>query len=218
MSCTFCSIQKGIKHKFIYIGLFIYGFIIWNLHNAKLSSYLTTPSLGKTLNTIEDINRANVTLWGNYYRNVPGNFSKYMQMFYPSVYSYEQKLWKGKFNYSIKTEDFFNKLYEFDTSHGYLIPEIKWNFISRSQMLLTRKLFSFSKECLLYGFLYPFKMYSGYTILQDIVTTYIMKVIESGLDFAWEELSYQDIKFKFQTDFDKSEVQVLGFPYFEVAW
>lgn len=215
LACSLGSVQNGIRIKYIYIQLFVYGFIIWNLYSAKLSSFLSTSNLGKELKTYDDVNEANISLWANYLRDIQINLSDYMKSDHPNIFKYEE-IFNGKFDYRIPMQEFYGQLYTFNASHGYLINEIQWNFISRSQMLLTRKLFSYSNICPEYGFIYPIDLYEKTKILKDIFTSFTLKVIESGLVIAWERFSYSDIKFKYQTDFGVTSLQILGFSYFEV--
>lgn len=219
LACSLGSVQKGVNNKVIYIQLFCYGFIIWNLYNAKLSSYLTTSNLGKELKSPEEINNANITLWANFYSKRGINVSEYLREFYPNILEFEQKIFKkGKFNYLITTEEFYERLYKFDVSHGYLINDIKWNFIRRSQMLLKRKLFKFSQFCSEYSFIYPLDLYGCKLLLQDFIKFFTLNVVESGLDIAWEQFTYNDIHFKFYPDINSSPIQTLRLEYFEVAW
>lgn len=213
----FGSIQRGINNKYIYLQLFLFGFIIWNLHNAKLSSYLVTPNMGKTLESIEDIYGANISLWAGYFKNIQNNFTVYMKNHNPKVYDFEQNTFKGIFNYSIDKIEFYEHIYNFDMSHGYLINDVKWSFISRSQKLLERKLFSYSDFCSEYGFLYPFFFHDGQKILTETIKCFTLKVLESGLDFAWQELSYLDINFRLHKNINEN-FQILGFGYFEISW
>lgn len=218
LACTLGSVHKGINNKIIYIQMFLYGFIIWNLYSAKLSSYLTTPNLGRVLKTTDDINKANITLWADFNLKIRGNLTVYMKDFHSHLYDFKENIFKEKFNYNIPAPDFYEKIYKFDVSRGYLINDIKWSFIRRSQMLLKRKLFSFSNVCSDFGYIYPFYFYDISNILQDIFSSYTLKVTESGLDLAWEEKSYYDIKFKFRTDFDEIPWQVLELQFFEVIF
>lgn len=217
LSCVLGSFQIKIKNKFIYIQMFLFGFFIWNLYNSKLTSFLSTSNIGKTLKTVEDINQANITLWAAYYRNIRGNFTDYIRRIFPKMYEYEQNTFKGKFNYSIGRDKLYKHLYDFDLTHGYLINEDKWKFVSHSQMLLKRKLFSFSEICTEYGFLYPFIIFDSNEILKDVFISFTLSVIESGLDLAWEKLSYIDINFKFRKDYEGKHFHILGFEYFEVT-
>lgn len=84
-------------------------------------------------------------------------------------------------------------------------------------MLLKRKLFSYSDFCVRYGFLHPFKTNIGTMTFQDIMVSYTMKVIESGLDIAWEKQTYFDIKFKFRTSAENS-FRILELRYFIGVW
>lgn len=217
LAFTLGSIQNGINNKYVYLQMFLYGFIIWNLHNAKLSSYLTTPNLGRRLETVEDINEANITLWANFYSKMNASLMKYMKKYHQKIYNYEQTTFRGKFNYSIGTEEFYKHLYNFDLSHGYLIDDIKWSFISRSQKLLKRKLFSYPDFCPEYGFVYPFYLLQRIRPLREIFASFTLKVIESGLDFAWEERSYMDINFKFRKSVEDF-FHPLGIDYFKIIW
>lgn len=60
LSLTCGSVHRGVKvpgfkTKITYLILYLYGFIIYNLHMSKLSSYLCTPNIGRRIETIEDI-------------------------------------------------------------------------------------------------------------------------------------------------------------------
>lgn len=66
--------------------------------------------------------------------------------------------------------------------------------------------------------MYPFSTPDGELILREIFIEFTLKVIESGLDVGWEELSYVGIKFKFRKSFGEQDFTVLGFAYFEVCW
>lgn len=138
--------QKGIKVNLIFIQILLYGFIIWNIHKAVFQNYLATPNLGKQLKSADDIKEANISLWGNFYKEID-NLTQYMKTFYPNIYNYEQNIFKGKFNSNMEYIIFNQHLRNFDVSHGYLVHELTWNYINHYQMLLRRKLFSYSKLC-----------------------------------------------------------------------
>lgn len=219
LAITAGSIQYGVNNKCVYIQLFLYGFIIWNIHNAKLSSYLTTPNIGKILKTVEDVKAANITLWGNFYKKrTMISHMDFMKKFNPNIHKYETETFKGKFISNISHKIFNNHLYSYDISHGYLVNEIVWNFLSHSQTLLKRKKFTYSKLCPKVGFIYPFASTNLYISINDIMSLFTLRTLENGLDMAWEQLSYNDIKFKFLKDDQDIPWNVLGFPYFEVCW
>lgn len=100
----------------ILVILFIYGFIIWNHYSAKLSSYLSTPNLGKQLKTSEEVNQANITLWSDFYRERQIKTSDFVKEFYPNVFEYEQNPFRGKFNYGISSSKFNERIFKFDTN------------------------------------------------------------------------------------------------------
>lgn len=200
LACSLGSIQRGIRNKVIYIQMFLYGFIIWNLYSAKLSSYLTTPYQGKPLKSLEDICNANITLLSDdsaYLR--PGiNLTDYVRRIRPWIFEFQQNTFKGTFDYTIDTAEFHNHLQEFDSNYGYLVHNIKWEFLDRSQSLLKRKLFSYSDICLDYGFLYPFISNDDRPAFNEIFRYFAIKTSENGLIFAWEQRTYFDDKFKFR--------------------
>lgn len=210
------STYKGINNKYLNILFFLYGFIIWNLYSAKLSSYLTTPNLGKTLETVEEVRKSNLSLWGNYYKNIE-NLTDYLKQNFPKISKY-QEIFKGQFDPHIKHKEFYKHLYDFDLNHGYLVNDVIWNFIGNSQKLLQRKLFSYSKICPKNGFIYPFFHHDKLYILSNVFSSFTLKVLESGLDYIWELYSYLDIKFKYKREEVQHSWTVLGFKYFEVTW
>lgn len=218
LTITFGSLYKGVNNKFLYIQFFLYGFIIWNIYSAKLSSYLTTPNLGRNLETPEDVKNTNITLWADFNRSITRNLTDYLKENYPNVFHYQQNIFKKQFNPHVVKPVFYKHLYDFDVSHGYLANDVIWSFISKTQSLLRRKVFSFSEMCPYYGHIYPLTANSRLIFTDEIFTPFTLRILEGGLDIIWETFSYLDIHFKFKTELDDIDFTVLGFRYFEVTW
>lgn len=219
LTITFGSSYKGQQNasmfkSIIYIQLFAYGFVTSNLYMSKLSSFLTTL-LGKTIDTLEDLKEKNISVLAPFEPFFNGN-KEYFGKIFPEVYDYWKKL-GGQFHFTTPEEEFDRNLIEFNTSYGYLIPEHRWSFISRSQSFLKRKLFSFSELCTNSGFVYPLRSQNPYLKFHDIFTYFYMRVSESGLKNIWETLSYRDMNFHYIRLAHEQWI-VLGFEYFQVAW
>lgn len=135
---------------------------------------------------------------------------------YPSVYDHWLKL-NGQFELFVHDEVLHQKIIEFNTTYGYLIPEYKWSFISRSQTLLKRKLFSFSRICLNSGFIYPLQNLNSHLDFEQVFSFFNLRVLETGFQDIWETFSYRDINFRYLR-MTSDQWTVLGFEYFEVAW
>lgn len=221
VTITCGSVHQGFNdnhtmRRIIYFQLFLYGFITWNFFSSKLSSYLTSANQGRTLETLEDIKRANLTLLGSFRKEYLMS-DDFFEKAYPEVYGFKEKLAKGQFQIATPMEELLEHLKEFNTSYGYLIPDYQWSFWSHSQELLTRNIFSFSRICPIKGHIYPLKPRHSYTNMDEVDAYFTMKVRESGLVQMWEKLTYYEIKFRYLRIY-RDKWMVLGFQYFEVAW
>lgn len=206
LKITFGAVHQGIacsliRNNFAYLILYLYGFIIYNLHISKLSSYLATPNFGKRIETLQDVIENNITLWS----------------LYDLLPLYEKEL-NGFLNLSIEPEIFYVNLDGFNTEQGYLIPRFTWRYINHRQKLLKKKSFSFSNICVARGFLTPFQFVYGKTaVLQEIINYFTMRIIESGLDYIWEQNTFQDIGVTYMKTHSLATV-ILGFKYFQVPF
>lgn len=220
LTTTFGSVYKGVqatstRNRAVYLQIFLYGFIIWNLHSAKLSSYLVTPDLGRALKTVDDIKRANVTVWGSttvVYKDDPVLYKEY----YPSIYNYHEILGK-QFIYNISTKIYYEHLMDFDTTYGYFITDYMWSFFSKSQMLLNKKLFTYSRICPYAGFVDPLHYIDPLNNLDNVISFFYLRVQESGLDYIWEQFTYNDVQFTHRRS-PHWKWRILGFKYFWYAW
>lgn len=212
------TIYQGFNHKFVYIQMFVYGFILWNLHNAIVSSYLTTQDIGRNLKSFEDIQNYDIPLMGNLYVNAD-NPLEIIKIILPHIFHLQEiALKKGQFNASVKDHIFQKHLYGFDRTYGYLINDAIWSYFDYSQKFLKRKLFFFSKMCPMSGYNYPLRSSNGLFLLHDLYTLYTLRVLEGGLNIIWETISYRDIKFRFLQNEIRASWLKLGFKYFNIVW
>lgn len=106
--------------RFIYLQLFLFGFIFLNFYNSKLSSVYTVPDSGKVLHTIEDIKRANITVWVS-------RINKRILTYYSRLKELKKEL--GPLYKYIKEKSYANKFSNLSTSRGYLVPDFLWTFL-----------------------------------------------------------------------------------------
>lgn len=200
------------RNRVIYLGLYLYGFIIYNMHMAKLSSYLTSPYLGKQIKTIEDVKENNVSLWATKVQK-PYIFT-YIQK---EVLEYSMNELKGFLTPDVPSKIFYEHLHAFEAGRGYLVPSHRWRYMNHRQMLLKKKMFSLSDVCAGRGFVIPFKLFEYLPILQELFSYFTMKVLESGLDYIWELKTYHDIGLTYLKTYSM-DWMILGYQYFTVAW
>lgn len=193
--------------------MFLYGFIIWNLYSAKMSSYLSSTNRGRTLETLDDIRNENLQLWVTYHVRLSDEIGKKIL---PLIYYYKENLLPGQLNVDVTREDFDKHIYLLNNSYGYLIKDYAWSYISLAQSLLSKKLFSKSNLCPEQGFIYPIFTFRIIR-MRETQEIFYMRVAESGLDYIWEQFSYYDIKFKLIKE-SKQNFMILGFKYFKIAW
>lgn len=205
ISCT--------RSKMIYLQLFVYTFVIVNIYNAKISSFLSARGLGRSLETIEDILKSKIQIWyyfdENQMTNLHTMFPRFKEVFYKTL--------RKTFLYSTN-EKFFENLLIFNTSQGYLIGEFTWTMIDRYQKLMRKKHFSFSKNLVfIKGLVYTMIPDNIDTNLNDISNEFLLRVKESGLDYIWEQFSLKDLNFKFL----KTETKLwmpLTMEYLGIGW
>lgn len=205
---------QGFRKRFIYINLFLYGFIIWNIYSAKTSSFLSTTNRGTLLKNLDDIRSQKLILWASI---LYLNEGELFEQAFKYVYFYK-KILGDLFNHKVPRDIFNQHLYSLNNSYGYLISDYIWNHLCLYQSLLKRKTFSLSYMCPEQGFIYPISInYGNIFKIQEGLEIFYMKVLEGGFDYIWQQFTYYDIKFKvLKPDFES--FIVLGFKYFETAW
>lgn len=212
------SVYKGFNNnnsrkRLIYIQLFLYGFIVWNLYSAKMSSYLSTVNRGKRIESLEDIKKETFMLWASFDVYISDSAVKNT---HPSLYFYKEHLRPGQVDFSIKRNIFDQHMFSFNNSLGYFVNDHVWPYISMYQSLLIRKVFSFSNMCPLVGRLYPLSL-TPLVRMVDTINLFYMHILESGLDLFWQQTSYFDMKFQILRKIETNYI-VLGFQYFKIAW
>lgn len=221
LSITFGSVQKGLiastpRNHLIYLMLYLYGFIISNIHLSILSSYLTAPYLGKQINTIPDVKKNNITLWVSADKVLLENGLA-------EIINYREHELKGFLSGLMDLDSFYRNLEAFDSRRGYLVSGYRWSYINHRQSLLKKKIFTFSDICVERGFVFPFinmhiTTLSFLGVFGEQLTWFSMIIKESGLDYIWELKTYQEVKFRYIRKQDSIDWMILGFEYFSVAW
>lgn len=220
-SLTICcwSLYVGLKSsnlrkRLIYFQLFLFGFIISNLYMSKMASYLSSTNRGRNLENFQDIVAQKLKIWASV-RMSP--YEDYNRLIYPEIYRYQEILPEGQFTFNVSKETFDNHLYKFNNSLGYLIYEYAWRHIFISQRFLKRKIFSFSKLCPIFGYLYPIDILFDLVSMDRTIDLFNMRVLEGGFLYIWEELTYLDLNYRISRELEVN-FRVLGFRYFEIAW
>uniref|UniRef100_T1GWT2 Uncharacterized protein n=1 Tax=Megaselia scalaris TaxID=36166 RepID=T1GWT2_MEGSC len=183
------SIYKGInsrnsRNRIIYLFLFLYGFVVWNLYSAKISSFLTTINRGRNLRTINDINNEKLVILAS----IPlFRSDKSLKWAFPEIYSFMRKFPDKRFLHNVSKNEFNELWLSMNNSFGYLIADYSWSYVSLIQSLLSRKLFSFSNLCPDKGFIYPTYFISKYVKLDETMDLFHMRVLENLKYFtiAW---------------------------------
>lgn len=205
-------ISKATRIRLVYILLFVYGFIVWNQHNSILSSYLTTPNKGQKIDTLKKIKETGIKVW----YNVDDRSYKNMYLIIPKIAAYRIHHLKKQFS-SILYNKFYNNLKIYNTSQGYMIPEFMWNTFKYAQLLLKRKLFSYTNICPTCGFVYPINPDVESPDMEEMFSYFTIRAQECGLTYIWTQFTYYDVKFKFLR-MEIRSWKVIGFKFFEVTW
>lgn len=213
------SIYKGInsrnsRNRIIYLFLFLYGFVVWNLYSAKNSSFLTTINRGRNLRTINDINNEKLVILAS----IPlFRSDKSLKWAFPEIYSFMRKFPDKRFLHNVSKNEFNELWLSMNNSFGYLIADYSWSYVSLIQSLLSRKLFSFSNLCPDKGFIYPTYFISKYVKLDETMDLFHMRVLESGFLYIWTQFTHFDIHFRRQKNFMDNLI-ILDLKYFTIAW
>lgn len=211
MGSTVNALHKPhFVYKAVYIQVFIFGFIILNLYNSKLSTDLTIDP-GRTLKTVDDLIKFNVSVWAA----IPD----VIIMYKPEV-EYIENYTAGLFNPHIDKELYNKILNEWDPKRGYLMPDYTWAFWEESQKLLNRKIFSYSDICPVPSLLFPFS-YLHYETRryfdEEMFSYFTMKVQENGLFEIWNLLTFNDLHFPYKRN-DARVPASLTLDFFTIAW
>lgn len=235
------SVYKGFnssnsKKRSIYVLLFVYGFIVFNMYSAKTWSYLSSINRGKTLETLEDIITRNLTLWAslridqNILYNYFSTFTYGKGLSFnltdddlerdksnKHLFKYKKDLPKHLAKFNVPNEIFFKNIFAPNISNGYLVNDFIWSHISLQQSLLSKKEFSFSNLCPYTKFIYPLITYYPYPEMSNTMEVFYIRVFEAGLPYIWLQYTQYDVKMKLLRKSSRNFI-ILGFKFFEIAW
>lgn len=170
-----------------------------------MSSYLSSRNRGKTLESLEDIVLQKLKLWASIPWNPDEDTNRAI---YPGVYDYKDYFSQEQFVQNVSREIFDKHLYDF-----------AWKHIHFSQSLLKRKIFSFSKMCPIGGYLYPINIIFDLVHMEKTIDIFYIRILESGLFYISEQLTYLDINYNIVKDFEiQFSVLYIILKYFEIVW
>uniref|UniRef100_T1GEB6 Uncharacterized protein n=1 Tax=Megaselia scalaris TaxID=36166 RepID=T1GEB6_MEGSC len=145
-----------------------------------MSSYLSSANRGRVLETIDDIRKEKVVLWVSIMGlNMTDSSAK---LAFPKIVYFMENLSPGQLNVQVPRQYFNKKLFSLNNSYGYLINDLIWPYISLSQSLLTKKVFSLSNMCLDQGFINPIFFMFNFVKMQEIQELFNMRVAEKSFD------------------------------------
>lgn len=205
--------EVNLRKRLLYLQLFLYGFIIWNLYSAKMQSYLASPNRGRSLKTFEDIRKEHIKLW----TITSSEKSILFETDFPELLYSSFEMTPTEVDFIAPRELFKENVYSLNNEFGYLVPDYFWSFINLKQSQLIRKIFSFSDLCPRRGFINPFSMDYEFIRITEVIEIFYMRVLESGLNYIWLQFSYFDTKFKVLKNIESNFI-ILDFKYFQNAW
>lgn len=204
---TWTSLYPAYKNgKLGHISLFsimcAFGFVLSNLYQAKISTFLTTHIYGKEIKTVDDIMKSKLTVLG---------FDIYNQQLKAGLHPVIKTV--GSF------DDAFNNAFKFNANYGYSLYNWQWDFLRKSQELLPRKILVYTDIC--DQEFDPYVSMSTPFQFEDDLNCFTLMVKEAGLMQIWETLTYIDLRnmklFKYLRDLEDIR-KPLTMVYFLHAW
>ncbi|XP_075167548.1 uncharacterized protein LOC142239641 [Haematobia irritans] len=166
--------------RFIYVLLFIMGFIITNVYLSKMASFLTTSPHVKQINTVQDVIAAKLpimVLEPEYANLMDYNLPKEFMDLIINVTKQEMDRNRDRFN----------------TAYGYSTQTDRWEFANLQQINLKYPIFRLSDICIgPYYHVYPMKRDSHLAIPLE---TFIIAAAEAGLTHHWKREAFADAVF-----------------------
>ncbi|XP_059225726.1 uncharacterized protein LOC131997883 [Stomoxys calcitrans] len=163
--------------RFIYVLLFLLGFLVTNLYVSKMASFLTASPTVPQISTIQDIIDAKLGAM---------------------IMAYEYEILK-EFNWPKQfmdlvvnaTKPVMDKHRDrLNTSYGYATQTDRWVFANRQQRYMKKPIFRLSDTCIgPYYHVYPMLRDSH---LAQPLEAFIVRSLEAGLILHWEREAFQD--------------------------
>lgn len=163
--------------RFLFILLFIMGFLITNFYMSKMASYLTTPTAQQQIDTVEDVIAANLPIMMMEYE-----YEKLKNMNYPQKFL--DLIVIGTKSEMDRHRDHLN------SSFGYSTQSDRWEFLNKQQQYLKKPLFRASSICIgPYYHVFPIQMDSH---LSKPLKNFIMEASQFGLMSHWQSEAFGD--------------------------
>uniref|UniRef100_A0A1I8PUH3 Ionotropic glutamate receptor C-terminal domain-containing protein n=1 Tax=Stomoxys calcitrans TaxID=35570 RepID=A0A1I8PUH3_STOCA len=163
--------------RFIYVLLFLLGFLVTNLYVSKMASFLTASPTVPQISTVQDIIDAKLGAM---------------------IMAYEYEILK-EFNWPKQfmdlvvnaTKPVMDKHRDrLNTSYGYATQTDRWVFANRQQRYMKKPIFRLSDTCIgPYYHVYPMLRDSH---LAQPLEAFIVRSLEAGLILHWEREAFQD--------------------------
>lgn len=166
-----------LQIRFIFLLLFVMGFLITNLYVSKMASFLTASPEQPQINTVQDVIDTKLPIMIMDYEYEILESYHYPQMFMDLLVKankYEMDKHRDRFN----------------TSYGYSIQSDRWNFLNIQQRYLKKPLFRLSQICIgPYYHAFPLQKDSH---LSRPLQSFIMATSQVGLMTYWKKEAFAD--------------------------
>ncbi|XP_059225733.1 uncharacterized protein LOC131997890 [Stomoxys calcitrans] len=163
--------------RFLFLLLFVLGFLETNLYISKMASYLTATPEGPQINTIQDIIDEQLPIMVMTYEYAVLVLKNFPQEFLDLVVTVNQT----RMNQHRAV---------FNTSYGYSTQSDRWNFANLQQRYLKNPIFRLSKICLgPYYMVYPLVRDSH---LAQPLNDFVWDTFETGHTMLWQMEAFAD--------------------------
>ncbi|XP_037941339.1 uncharacterized protein LOC119674280 [Teleopsis dalmanni] len=167
------------RMRFLYVMLFLFGFMLSNMYISKMASFLTTSPQAQQILDVEDIISEDlhvmvVEFEYNMLAASPNSFNKRFLKQLQIVDKAVLDLHRDNMN----------------TSFGYSVQTDRWKFLNKQQKYLKKPLFRLSEICVgPFYHVFPMQFDSH---LSTPLKDFIMYASQCGLYKHWEESAFAD--------------------------
>lgn len=165
------------RTRFIFVLLYIMGFLITNLYISKMASFLTAAPEQPQINTVQDVIKANLHIMVMPY--------EYAIL---ATYDYPQQFMDLLIQTTKAQLDEHRD--RFNTSYGYSTQSDRWNFLNTQQHYLKKPIFHLSNICIgPYYHVFPLQRDSH---LMKPLKEFIITALQMGLIKFWKTEAFAD--------------------------
>lgn len=178
---TWTSLSPFKISRFFQIIIFsliiFYGFWLNNIYLANLSTFLTSYVYGKQIQTEKDFLESGLNILGSSYDST--KFRKELQE-----------------TFIVETDygEIMNHIFNFNTTFAYLVLNHNWEHIEKSQELLQKKKFQYTKLCDSDSKSYFLVSMLPPKHVIPFFLKYSLMVNEAGLMDIWKTLAYLEMQ------------------------